>query len=78
MYTILGDKPWRGFLWDGSKIINRVSHSLIQSVIIYLTNAEEMDVKKHANMLEGYSKALNITQEQAENILQQVKRSANG
>ena len=73
---IISEEPWRGLLWDGTKIINRASRPLIQSIILYLSDSEMMDEKSYSNMVEGYATAINSTRENAEQILQRAKEKS--
>lgn len=65
----INEAPWQGLLWDGARIINRVSRPLIFTIILYLANAESLDEKKHHSMIEGYAKALNVSEEKATQLL---------
>ena len=71
----IGAAPWQGLLWDGTRIINRVSHALIKSVIMYFADSDAICGKRYSDMVEGYAKSLNTTPEQAEQILQQAKKN---
>ncbi len=71
----IGAAPWQGLLWDGTRIINRVSHALIKSVILYFVDSDLICGKRYSAMVEGYAKALNTSTERAEQILQQTKEN---
>lgn len=65
----LNEKPWLNFLWDGEKIINRVSHKLITSLLLYMTMNECMKDREKNDLFAGYSKALTIEKAEAEKYL---------
>ena len=69
----INEKPWQGLLWDGARIINRVSRPLIFAIILYLADAKSLDEKRYQSMIDGYAKALNISEEEATQILRESR-----
>lgn len=61
--------PWNGVIWDGSKIINRVSRPLIRSILIYMTDSTLLSEAKTEKLYDDYAKATNTSREQARNTL---------
>ena len=65
----LTEKPWLGFLWDGVKMVNRVSRPAIKNLLVYMINKDIVTSKDYQRMITAYSTTLNITPEEAENII---------
>lgn len=72
----IAEKPWKGFLWDGSKMINRVSRSTIRNLLIYMVNPEYLPIKEYDRMLQTYQISLNIDAELAKQIFQEIARQS--
>lgn len=72
----IGEKPWLGLIWDGKKIINRVSRALINDLLIYMTSADLMEGQLD-RFYEDYSIAVNISVEQAKNLLEPFQSREN-
>jgi len=65
----INEGPWLGLIWDGEKIINRVSRPVIKALLCYMTDCSLLSEKQSDKFYAEYSKALNITKEQAETRL---------
>lgn len=65
----LTEKPWLGFLWDGVKMVNRVSRPAIKNLLVYMINKDIVTPKDYQRMITAYSTTLNITPEEAESII---------
>lgn len=65
----LTEKPWLGFLWDGVKMVNRVSRPAIKNLLVYMIDKDIVIPKDYQKMITAYSTTLNITPEEAENII---------
>ena len=66
----LSDNPWKGFLWDGSKMINRVSRPTIRDLLVYMADKIILSAPEYQKMLKTYSASMNINEEAANEILQ--------
>lgn len=55
----LSSNVWRGVLWDGKKIINRVSLPLLRYMIMYLVSRESLTAKELEKLIELYISATN-------------------
>ena len=66
----LADDPWKGFLWDGSKMINRVSRPTIRDLLIYMADKNILSSQEYQKMLKTYSAGINMNEEDAKKILQ--------
>lgn len=60
--------PWVGIIWDGKKIINRVSRPLIRDLLLYMTCSRLLEGRKD-KFYEDYSTAANISVEKAKERL---------
>lgn len=65
----INEGPWLGLIWDGEKIINRVSRPVIKALLCYMTDCSLLSEKQRDKFYAEYSKALNITKGQAETRL---------
>ena len=60
--------PWVGIIWDGKKIINRVSRPLIRDLLLYMTCSRLLEGRMD-KFYEDYSTAANISVEKAKEKL---------
>lgn len=65
----LTEKPWQGFLWDGAKMVNRVSRPAIKNLLVYMVNKKLVSSRDYQRMITAYSTTLNISLEEAESII---------
>ncbi len=61
--------PWRGLIWDGSKIINRASKPVIKLLILHMAEPECLSVSEKKKLKEGYASSLNITEQEAAELI---------
>lgn len=73
MPSDLNQRPWLHFLWDGERIINRLSHSLIKNLMQYMTCSAMLSEKEENALIKGYAKSLTIAETEANNILLEYK-----
>lgn len=64
----INEVPWLGIVWDGKKIINRVSRTLIRDLFLYMTCSRLLG-NRTDKFYEEYANAANISIEQAKEIL---------
>lgn len=64
----INEAPWLGIIWDGKKIINRVSRSLIRDLLLYMVCSRLLG-DRIDKFYEEYSSAANISIEQAKERL---------
>ena len=64
----INETPWLGIIWDGKKIINRVSRSLIRDLLLYMVCSRLLG-DRIDKFYEEYSSAANISIEQAKEKL---------
>ena len=64
--------PWKGLIWDGTKIINRASKQVIRYLIIYMSDPTCLTTAEANKLIDGYASALNITLEEADKILHNI------
>jgi len=64
--------PWKGLVWDGSKIINRASKQVIKLLIVHMVDPECLTAQEKKKLLDGYYSALNIAEDEARTILETI------
>ena len=67
--------PWKGLVWDGTKIINRASKQVIKLLIVHMVDSECLNAQEKKRLLDGYYSALNITETEAHAILETSSRN---
>lgn len=68
----LNTRPWNGFMWDGTKMVNRVSRPTIKNLLIFMVDNSLISKKEYARMVTTYSATLNIDFKKAESIIQNL------
>lgn len=68
----LAEIPWKGFLWDGTKMINRVSRPVIRDLLILMVNRGLIPSVEYTRLLKAYSASLNIDENSADSILKRI------
>lgn len=68
----LADSPWKGLLWDGTKMINRVSRPLIRDLLIYMVNKDLISSADYGRMIKTYSSSLNIDEDSTKLIFEAI------
>ena len=63
------ERPWKGFLWDGSRMRVRISKPVIKDLLVCMSNKELLDDKEYERMISIYSSTLNIDKQEAELII---------
>lgn len=69
----LADEPWRGLLWDGEKIINRISHTVIKNLLLLMTSSIKLTEKENEGLINAFSKALSIDEKQSKKLLKEFQ-----
>ena len=64
----INEVPWLGIIWDGKKIINRVSRTLIRDLFLYMTCSRLLG-DRIEKLYEEYANAANISIDQAKEKL---------
>lgn len=65
----ISKSPWKGLLWDGSKMITGVAKTIIRLLLIHMIAPEILTKAEKNKLLDGYASALNITIEEATVLL---------
>lgn len=65
----ISKSPWKGLLWDGSKMITGVAKTIIRLLLIHMIAPEILTKAEKNKLLAGYASALNITIEEATVLL---------
>lgn len=68
----LSEYPWKGLLWDGSRMITGAKKTTIRMLLVYMISPESLTKAEKDRLLEGYASALNITFEEADKILHNI------
>lgn len=66
---IISENPWNGLLWDGTKMVNRVSRTTVKSLLIYMIDKQLLSESDYRKMVEQYAATLNINIDVAVNSL---------
>lgn len=66
---IISENPWNGLLWDGTKMVNRVSRATVKSLLIYMVDKRLLSESEYRKMVEQYAATLNIDIDAAQNYL---------
>ena len=61
--------PWKGLLWDGSRMITGVAKTTIRLLLIHMVASEVLTKSENDKLIDGYASALNITNAEAISIL---------
>ena len=69
----LADEPWKGLLWDGEKIINRLSHTVIKNLLLLMTSSIKLTEKEYEGLVNAFSKALSIDEKQSKKLLKKYQ-----
>ena len=69
----LNARPWLGLLWDGQKIINRLSHVMIKNMLLFMTCSDVLSPSILIKFEESYAKALTTDIETAREYLAPFK-----
>lgn len=65
----LSCEPWKGLVWDGSKIIGRAPKSIIRLLLLYMADNNVLLTKEREKLTSEYAKNLNISVDVAGKIL---------
>lgn len=66
---IISENPWNGLLWDGTKMVNRVSRSAVKNLLVYMVDKNLLSENEYKKMTELYAATLNIDVSVARDLL---------
>ncbi|MBQ7673494.1 MAG: DGQHR domain-containing protein [Alphaproteobacteria bacterium] len=69
----ISESPWKGFLWDGSKMIGRVNRTAIYLIVLNAVNHNLLTQRENEKMIEVYSSSMQISKDNAKNILNNIR-----
>ena len=72
----INEAPWLGIVWDGKKIINRVSRPLIRDLFVYMTCSRLLG-QRMEKFYEEYANAANLSIDQAKEKLKPFRSKEN-
>ena len=55
----IAERPWKGIVWDGKKIITRVNLKLLNYLMLFIENNESLNENDRDKMIEYYMAATN-------------------
>lgn len=65
----ISQKPWKGLMWDGTKIINRVSKTVIRLLLVFMADNAVLSPKEIDKLVADYGSSLNLGESDARIIL---------
>ncbi len=68
---LVSEQPWYGLLWDGTKMVNRVSRSTVKNLLVYMVNQSYISESESRRMYEQYAATLNISVHAAQDKLKE-------
>ena len=69
----LNEKPWKGLLWDGEKIINRLSHTTIRQLLIFMTGSDILKQKEYSGLVNAFARSLSMEAIEVEDFLKEYR-----
>lgn len=73
----IAKQPWLGLVWDGTKIINRASKTVIRTLLLFMANASVMSQHEQEKLISDYASSINSSYEEAANYLASIKGEVN-
>lgn len=65
----ISENPWYGLLWDGTKMVNRVSRTTVKNLLVYMVHETFISEIEYKRMIEQYSATLNIDIDSTKELL---------
>lgn len=66
---IISESPWKGFIWDGNKMISRANRRAIYLLMVYISNHDLISEKDYKRLIEVYSLTKQISKQEAETVI---------
>jgi DNA sulfur modification protein DndB len=73
----IAKQPWIGLVWDGTKIINRASKTVIRSLLLFMVNASVLSQREQEKLISDYASSINSSHEDVSNYLASIKQVEN-
>ena len=73
----IAKQPWLGLVWDGTKIINRASKTVIRTLLLFMANASVLSQHEQEKLISDYASSINSSYEEAANYLASIKSEVN-
>lgn len=70
----IAKKPWIGLIWDGEKMINRVSKKLIRNLLVYMARSDLLSATEKKSLVQDYARSVNCDPTEAKQLIISVKR----
>ena len=70
----IAKNPWIGLIWDGEKMINRVSKKLIKNLLVYMARSDLLSATEKKTLVQDYARSLNCEPTEAKELIISVKR----
>lgn len=68
----LSEKPWSGFLWDGTRIVSGASHTIIRYLLMYMVDDELLNIDEKKKLFVEYAKIQKITENESKVLLKSI------
>ena len=68
----LSEKPWSGFLWDGTRIVSGASHTIIRYLLMYMVDDELLNIDEKKKLFVEYAKIQKITEDESKVLLKSI------
>lgn len=65
----ISKQPWLGLMWDGTKIINRVSKTTIRMLLLLMADATVLSQNEHEKLVREYASSLNLSITESNTLL---------
>lgn len=66
----ISHQPWVGLVWDGTKIINRASKTVIRMLLVSMVNASILTDKEKDKLNKDYASSLNLSLDSAAKLIE--------
>lgn len=73
----ISKQPWLGLVWDGTKIINRASKTVIRALLLFMANADVLSEYEQEKLIHDYASSVNSPYEETADYLATIKYEAN-
>lgn len=70
----LGKEPWVRLLWDGEKIVNRLSHTTLKDLLLLMACPELLSEASYQKLINAYAKGTSLERIEAERILEENRK----
>ena len=69
----ISNRPWLGLMWDGSRIITRVSKTVIRMLLLYMSNPSVLTQKEYEKLIGDYASSMHLSAEETCAFIASIK-----